>query len=323
MDKISELRNLLNSRIAALELEKRKPVSLYEPMAYVLENNAKRIRPLMVLLAFGSVSELPENLCLDTALAVELLHNFTLIHDDIMDQAPVRRGKPTVHIRWNTDTAILSGDALFALTYPFLISAFPDKAAKLVHSFSSYVLEICEGQMLDMELPEKQQVTIHEYIEMIRQKTAVLIGGSLAIGALAGDAEDWIVDEYYRIGEALGIGFQIQDDLLDAFGEPEKFGKQTGGDIIENKKTFLLIRAFEKANADEKIALNECLKISNSEEKVQKVLELFTKLGIKEETEQEVKKYFLLASNALENLPEEFTSEELKLFIQHIFFREH
>jgi geranylgeranyl diphosphate synthase type II len=158
---------------------------------------------------------------------------------------------------------------------------------------------------------------------MIRQKTAVLIGGSLAIGALAGGAEDWIVDEYYRIGEALGIGFQIQDDLLDAFGEPEKFGKQAGGDIIENKKTFLLIRAFEKANAEEKIALNEYLQVSNSEEKVRKVLELFTKLGIKEETEQEVKKYFLLASNALENLPKEFTSEELKLFIQHIFFREH
>jgi geranylgeranyl diphosphate synthase type II len=238
----------IQDALAALKLAEREPRSLYGPAAYLLQLPAKRTRPLLCLMAYRAWQ--PDHTpCLPTALALELFHNFTLVHDDIMDNAPTRRGQPTVHARWDSNTAILAGDALYAYTQGLLIVPFPQQAAVLIQAYSQAALEVCEGQMRDMDLAAAPQASIADYLLMIEQKTAALIGASMRIGALAAQAPAAAADALDRYGRLMGIAFQLLDDLLDVYAEADKFGKQPGGDIIENKKTYLWLKAHELADA--------------------------------------------------------------------------
>ena len=292
MNASSDLKAAVDGYIDALSLGEKQPENLYRPMAYILSLKGKRIRPVLTLLAYEAVSGQDGKAALPLAAALELFHNFTLMHDDIMDRAPVRRGKPTVHKVWNEDIAILSGDALFAFSMEQVVAAFPDKAAALIAEYTRVSLEVCEGQMEDMDLAAQEEVSLPEYIEMIRKKTAALLGGCLCMGALAGGASPAVVEKLRAFGELLGIAFQLQDDLMDAF-PPKGFGKQVGGDIIENKKTFLLLKAMELADETQRRRLRTIFSMEmNPETKVNEVLALFGALGIEGHTEALIHQYF-------------------------------
>jgi len=271
-------------------------------MTYILSLKAKRIRPTLTLLSYQAVSGKPVAEVMNIALAVELFHNFTLMHDDIMDRAPVRRGKPCVHIVWNEDTAILSGDALLAYSIGLVVKDAPHKAAELVSLFTDLALGVCEGQMEDMDMATESDVAIARYIEMIRKKTAVLLGGSMQLGALAAGADPTLAQAFYEYGENLGIAFQLQDDLMDAF-PPTGFGKQIGGDIIENKQTYLLLKAFELADTHQKQALQYLMEQESDEQKkVNGVLDLFKTLEIDRITRELSQSYFEKAQKKGEEL---------------------
>ena len=227
-----------------------EPKELYDPMNYVLQLGGKRLRPVTVLLAANLFSE-EINCAVPAAKAVEVFHNFTLVHDDIMDNAPLRRGQETVHEKWNDNVAILSGDSLLIKAYDhFLIGNYANLNAVL-KVFNTTAIEVCEGQQLDMNFETRNDVTISEYINMIRLKTSVLVGGAMKIGALVANSSDEDAQYIYDFGVNLGVAFQLQDDYLDCFGDPEKFGKQVGGDIISNKKTFMMLKALELDNTGE------------------------------------------------------------------------
>ncbi len=294
----TSLRKQIDGYLKALSLHKRLPSNLYEPMEYLLSLPAKRIRPLLVLMAYQAISKGDPSPALPLAAAVELFHNFTLMHDDIMDHAPVRRGQQTVHIKWNINTAILSGDAMFAKTMHMVTEVNPAAAAGLIREYSRVALEVCEGQMEDMDLAGMRDVTVEAYLEMIRKKTAALLGGALTMGAMAANADPEIVAQLRIFGETMGVGFQLQDDLMDAF-PPEGFGKQVGGDIQENKKTYLLLRAFELADDNQKVALNRLMdEEEEPETKVRGVLDLYSSLQIENETRQKIDYYFQQAREA-------------------------
>ena len=299
----NEIRESLETHLHSQPWDKMQPHNLYAPMGYLLSLKAKRVRPVLALLAYQAVTgESPEK-AFNLAAAVELFHNFTLMHDDIMDNAPVRRGQPTVHEKWNEDIAILSGDAMFALAMDFLIRDFPDRASLLVHEFTRISLGVCEGQMKDMDLAEGDTGTIDQYIEMIRQKTAMLIAGSLGMGAIAGGAAKETVQKLYDLGEAAGLGFQLQDDLMDVYAEQAKFGKQVGGDILENKKTFLLLKARELANETQKQELERLLsQETDPEAKIAGVKALYAELNIREITQQRIESYFEKAAGLSQSL---------------------
>lgn len=252
--------------------------SLYEPAAYFLTLGGKRIRPVMCLMGnelFGTIS----NDAWHAADAIELFHNFTLIHDDIMDKAPLRRGMQTLHVRYNESTALLAGDVMVIAAYEALGKISPAYLAPILHIFNKTAREVCEGQQLDMDFEKRDVVSFDEYIHMIALKTSVLLAASLKMGAVLGGAGERNQEHLYEFGKNLGIAFQIQDDYLDAFGEPEKFGKQPGGDILANKKTFLLIRTLEVADASTQMELQRLLK-SNPENKVVAMLELYKNCGV-------------------------------------------
>lgn len=274
---------------------------LYAPMNYILDLGGKRVRPVLCLMA-NSLFQGNQEEAMHAAIAIEYFHNFTLIHDDIMDEAPIRRGQMTVHEKWNRDTAILSGDALFVKVYQEL-EKLSDVHYKSVHKvFNQTALEVCEGQQMDMDFEScaPEEVAIESYIEMIRLKTAVLLGCSLKIGAILADANEKDIEEIYQFGINMGIAFQIQDDYLDAFAENTSFGKQVGGDIKANKKTFLLLSAFEKAGDVELQQLNQLLTQKNKQdEKVDQMLKLFDALGVKEDTKSRMNDYHRLAMQAL------------------------
>ncbi len=283
----------IEKAVAALPLGKRSPLTLYEPLRYVMDLKAKRMRPLLVLLAYQSYSEQPHTRCMKTALAVELFHNFTLIHDDIMDNAPTRRGQPTVHAKWNANTAILIGDAMFAYAIQMMAEDFPEMASEMVSTFAQVALAVCEGQMLDMDLAAQNHARVEDYIEMIRLKTAALLGGALHLGAVAAGAPAADVTMLHRFGELAGIAFQLQDDYMDVYADEVKFGKQPGGDIIENKKTYLWLQARDKANPAQREALFHWLEVNDrNTEKVAAVRTLFNDLGIPEDTRQRIQHYF-------------------------------
>ena len=269
-----------------------EPKELYEPISYLMSLGGKRLRPALVLMATdlfnGDINE-----ALSPALAVELFHNFTLMHDDIMDKAPLRRGRPTVHAKWNEAVAILSGDVMFVKAYQLMIKVKPQILSQVLEIFNQTATGVCEGQQIDMNFENREQVSIPEYIEMIRLKTAVLLGGALKIGALIGEASETDAQHLYNFGENLGIAFQLQDDILDVYGDPEKFGKQVGGDIISNKKTYLLIKALELAKDEDLKELNHwlTLKIFNSEEKVTAVRTIYDRIGIRELSDQTMQAY--------------------------------
>ncbi len=269
---------VLEQQIKDLQLPE-SPKNLYDPLRYFMTLGGKRTRPMLTLMGcqlFGT----PGIKALNAALAVELFHNFTLIHDDIMDKAPLRRGKATVHEKWNTNIGILSGDVLFVEAYKFLAKNDIAVLPQLIAVFSRTAVEVCEGQQMDMDFEERTDVTIDEYIEMIRLKTSVLLGAALEMGAIVAEASEEDKRRIYNFGMNVGIAFQLQDDFLDLYADPEKFGKQVGGDIITNKKTFLLLKAQELANTEQQKVLTEMFNETNDTKKVAMAQSLFSEIGV-------------------------------------------
>ncbi|NVK27829.1 MAG: polyprenyl synthetase family protein [Flavobacteriia bacterium] len=300
------------------------PASLYEPFHYILSLGGKRLRPVLTLLsceAFGTDA----NKAIEPAMGIELLHNFSLIHDDIMDEAPLRRGRQTVHERWDVNTGILSGDAMLVKAFQS-ISKVDDSILREVNEvFSKSALEICEGQQWDMNFETRMDVTEDEYIRMIQYKTSVLLGAALQIGARVGGADDVGAVQAYNFGLNLGTAFQIKDDLLDAFGDPQKFGKQIGGDIRSNKKTILLIHALQHARGEERDELQAWLEEETRlDEKVESVKKLFTEIGSVRYAEQRMEAYYRMALNALEECEAHgANTQEMKAFAEYLYLRDH
>lgn len=264
-------------------IDKREPKELYEPEKYILCLGGKRIRPLLSLVACDLFDENPE-LALNSALSIEVFHNFSLIHDDILDKAPIRRNQPTVHTKWNTDIAILSGDAMLVKAFDILTQSYPNQLHLILKLFTKTIIEVCEGQQMDMNFEKTKNVTVEEYKKMITFKTAVLLGCSLKMGAINAETTEENGNHIYEFGKHLGIAFQLMDDLLDTFPENNSFGKQAGGDIIRNKKTFLLLKAFEMASAGQKEILSHYFNekySGESNEKIKNVVEVFEQIGIK------------------------------------------
>ena len=282
--------------------QKSKPLGLYAPIQYILSLGGKRLRPLLALMATEAFGNKPED-ALPAALSVEVFHNFTLIHDDIMDQAPLRRGAPTVHNKWDENTGILSGDAMLIQAHQCLESYQNELFVKLINHTSKTALEVCEGQQYDMDFETQKDVTISAYLEMIRLKTAVLVGHSLKIGAWIGNASDQEAQLLYDFGVLLGMAFQIQDDYLDAFGDPKDFGKQVGGDILENKKTILYHEVMKSGNTKEKEALIQWHDtIEKNNEKVIAVKDIFKSSGASIASQKLVTSYTKDAFKKLESL---------------------
>jgi geranylgeranyl diphosphate synthase, type II len=304
----------------------RQPAELYEPIRYILRLGGKRLRPLLTLLAYQLYHE-DESVeaVLEPALAVEVFHNFTLMHDDIMDQAPLRRNKPTVHKKWNENIAILSGDVMMVRAYDLLLSVDRSILPEVLKSFNQCAAEVCEGQQWDMNYESRSSVTEAEYLHMIRQKTAVLLGFSLQLGGMLAGAPAEDCQLLYELGVNLGISFQIKDDLLDVYADQAKFGKQVGGDIMVNKKTFLLIKALEKADAQQRNELEGWLnkQTFDKEEKVRAVKALYDSLGIKQFTEQKMNEFFDLGLQKLQQIqvnPDK--KETLRQFAEQLMARE-
>lgn len=274
-----------------------EPSNLYDPLRYFMGLGGKRVRPLLTLMASELFGTPKENVS-HAALAIEFFHNFSLIHDDIMDEAPLRRGKKTVHEKWNTNGAILSGDVLLVNAYQQLALSQSEYLKDVLEIFNQVAVEVCEGQQLDMdfETMELDEVSMEKYIEMIRLKTSVLLGGALKIGAVLAGADKQNAQLIYNFGENLGIAFQIQDDILDLFGDPEKFGKQIGGDIISNKKTFLILNAVGKGKKNE---IETILKISDKELKVSSAKSKIQEWGVLDEVKKTKLHYYQMAMSAL------------------------
>ncbi|MFT4752761.1 MAG: geranylgeranyl diphosphate synthase type II [Salibacteraceae bacterium] len=301
MEQISEISKQLNQRIKSLELTGR-PSGLYDPIRYILDLGGKRIRPLMTLIAAEMFDVSPYK-AMPQALAIEVFHNFTLLHDDIMDEAPLRRNQETVHLKWNVNTGILSGDAMLIRAYQLLSETPQGYLSEILNLFNETALGVCEGQQYDMDFEDRTDVTITEYMEMIRLKTAVLLACALKTGSIIGGANSSEVDQMYQIGESLGIAFQLQDDILDAFGTG-KVGKRKGGDIISNKKTFLFLTAQDLASGKEKEELEFWVNATDfdEDEKVEAVLAIFDALKIKERSQEEMLKYSDAAFKLLADL---------------------
>lgn len=303
----SELLDMMNAHLAGLSFE-RTPKGLYEPVSYVLSLGGKRIRPVLMLLAYNLFKE-DVSAILGPATGIEVYHNYTLLHDDLMDRADKRRGKPTVHKVWNDNTAILSGDAMLVLAYQFMAQCEADKLKEVMELFSLTALEICEGQQFDMEFEDRKDVREEEYLEMIRLKTSVLLAASLKIGAILGGASSEDADALYDFGMNLGVAFQLKDDLLDVYGDSSVFGKNIGGDILCNKKTYLLIKAFEHADAGQLSALNRWVDSTSfvPAEKIAAVTDLYNQIGVKDLCEVLIAAYSERARESLEavKLPKE------------------
>lgn len=301
MHSISQLSQIFDHYVRQQSFN-RKPASLYEPVDYIIQLGGKRLRPLLVLMAAELFDKHPESV-LPQAYAIELFHNFSLIHDDIMDEAPLRRGKDTVHKKYNRNTAILSGDVMLVWAYEYLLKHNPAKTAELIKVFNQTAMEVCEGQQLDMEF-EQRMPTVDEYIEMITLKTAVLLGGALRIGALLSEAVESDAKHLYEFGTNTGIAFQLLDDLLDSFGTAESFGKRIGGDIVQNKKTILLISAIAKANAAQQDELKYWMNETQQDPlKIEAVKKLFKETGAEEAARALVHDYHqkaILALNAIQ-----------------------
>lgn len=297
------------------------PKNLYEPIRYIMSLGGKRIRPVMVLMATEMFTDEVEK-ALDVALAIETFHNFTLVHDDIMDNAPLRRGKQTIHEKWGVNNAILSGDVMMVESNKHLAKADISVLKEVLATFNLTAQGVCEGQQLDMEFEQRNDVSIPEYINMIRLKTAVLLGGAMKLGGIVGGASKTDADLLYQFGENLGIAFQLQDDILDVYGNPEKFGKQVGGDIIANKKTFLHLKALALAQGDEGKVLSSHL--SNAEEKINQVTALYNKHQIKELATSEMDKYLSVAYQALADLGvADEKKTNFRTLVKQILEREH
>ena len=318
------LQEKLNAAWHELDLDK-QPRELYEPIHYTLKLGGKRMRPILAIMGYLCCREDWEKI-INPALSIELFHNFTLIHDDIMDEAPLRRGEPTVYKKWNKDIAILSGDVLMVMAYDLLLKAEYDDFKYLLRLFNQCAIEVCEGQQLDMNFEELPSVSEADYLEMIRLKTAVLLGYSLEMGGLLGGMSKTDAQHLRDFGVNIGIGFQLKDDLLDVYGDAQKFGKQVGGDIIANKKTLLLIKAIELAEGKQKLELHNLLADKNidPETKVRKMKAIYKDLNIEAIAEKAMNDHFekgFNQLNALENI--DYNLAPLRSFTEALIARDH
>ena len=302
----------------------KEPRNLYDPMIYIMNLGGKRVRPVLVLMA-AEIFEADYKKALPAALAIETFHNFSLVHDDIMDDAPLRRGNKTVHELWDINTGILSGDAMLIYAYQLFEQYAGETFRELAMLFSKTAIEVCEGQQYDIDFETREEVSIEQYIKMIEYKTAVLVGASLKMGAIVAGASKQDQDSIYEFGRLLGIAFQLQDDYLDAFGDPESFGKQVGGDIIENKKTFLYLTALARSERREALQLEHLYSISpkDASGKIEAVKALFEGSGAAELTKKEIVEYTEKAFAVLDglNIPQE-KKELLRKFGSSLMERE-
>jgi len=302
------------------------PKELYEPISYIISLGGKRMRPVLVLMACDYFDGNTDN-AINAAIAIELFHNFTLVHDDIMDKAPLRRGKPTVHEKWSDNIAILSGDVMLVKVYQELNKIQENNISKILEIFNDTAIKVCEGQQLDMNYEKVQKISIPYYLKMIELKTAVLLGGALKIGAMLGGARNEDAQHLYDFGKHLGVAFQLQDDILDVYADAEKFGKQKGGDIIANKKTFLLIKAIEmvEGNRYMKEELQQWIHAPqfNATEKVEAITNIYNFLNVKELAQKEMQKQYELALSYLDKIPVNNSKKEnLIAFAESLMVRE-
>jgi geranylgeranyl diphosphate synthase, type II len=326
---VKEYSHLVQVLSQAIEAEQTalgslQPKEMYEPMAYILGLGGKRVRPLLTLVGCD-LFDAEIKLATQAALSVELFHNFSLIHDDILDNAPLRRGNITVHEKWNQNIAILSGDGMMVKAYEALAKSKQEHIIDLLHLFSKTATEVCEGQQFDMNFETQNAVSVHDYIQMITFKTAVLLGCSLQMGAICANASKENQQHIYEFGKHVGIAFQILDDVLDVYADDKKFGKQVGGDIISNKKTFLLLKAFELANPQQKEELLGLLnnKSIDNSDKVNRVTAIYDALNIKDIATAEANRHTDIAlKHLLDVKANEAKKEQLKKFALHLLNRE-
>ena len=302
MNSILNYKEITSKYISLLKIEK-TPNELYDPIRYILSLGGKQLRPVLTLFS-AEIFGTDYNKALHAATAIELFHNFSLIHDDIMDDAPLRRGNKTVHEKWNINTAILSGDAMLILAYQYFENYEPKIFKELAQLFSKTALEVCEGQQMDINFETRNNVSVSEYIKMIEYKTAVLVGAALKMGAIVAESTEDNKNAIYNFGLNLGIAFQLQDDYLDAFGDSASFGKQIGGDILENKKTYLYLLALEKANNEDKEELYNWFSTTenNGQEKIDRVKSIFEKTEATSATQNQIEIYTNNALEILDNL---------------------
>jgi len=320
-----QILTIVNEALGRLPYD-RRPSSLYEPVKYVLSLGGKRIRPVLMLLTYNIFKEQPEDIIMP-ALGLETYHNYTLLHDDLMDNADVRRGHPTVHKKWDANTAILSGDSMLVLAYQRMQQVPAQYLPQVMDLFSETALEIGEGQQYDMDFETRLEVAEEEYIEMIRLKTSVLLACAMKIGAILGDADDADAQLLYSVGEKLGLAFQLQDDLLDVYGDPKVFGKAIGGDITSNKKTYMLINAINRATPQQREELLTWITTTPAspderQRKIAAVTRLYDEIGIRRLCEQKINSYFNLADSLLANVGvPEGRKEQLRCYMAHLMHR--
>jgi len=311
------------AQYASKQVMVKEPLGLYQPVSYIMGLGGKRLRPVLTLLA-TELFDANYQEALPAALAVEVFHNFSLVHDDIMDDAPLRRGHETVHEKWDINTGILSGDAMLIMAYRYFEHYEPAVFYALVKLFSQTALQVCEGQQWDVDFEQRDNVTLPEYLKMIEYKTAVLVAAALKMGAIIAKTSEQNAQLLYNFGLYLGIAFQLQDDYLDAFGDPATFGKQVGGDIIENKKTYLYLKAMEYAEPNDKIQLTQLFSIhpSDNSDKIESVKRLFMQTGASQATQEAIESYTQKALRLVDELPVDQTKKDvLTAFAQNLMHR--
>lgn len=317
---IAELTERINSEVDKIQYNT-EPQNLYAPIRYILSIGGKRIRPLLMLLGYNLYKDDVQAI-MNNALALETYHNFTLLHDDLMDKSDMRRGNPTVHKKWNDNTAILSGDTMLIMAYQLFNQGISNEAA--LTAFIDATLGVCEGQQYDIDFENRNDVTEDEYMEMIRLKTSLLLGYALKIGALLGGADEEDVKNLYTFGEKMGLAFQLQDDLLDVYGNPEEFKKKLGGDIVVNKKTFMLINAYQKANPEQKAELDKWIlaETFDSDKKIAAITHIYNILGIDKLAQQKIEQLFAIALQSLDKVKvADEKKAELRLFANTLLGR--
>lgn len=316
----TEILDKINKEVESLKFE-RNPYSLFEPIEYILEIGGKRVRPVLAVMAYNLYKD-DIYKSIPIALAIEIFHNFTLLHDDLMDKADKRRGKPTVHIRWSDNTAVLSGDAMLIEAYREIAKSPTEYLPEILQLFSNTATEICCGQQLDMEFEQRMDVTENDYLEMIRLKTAVLLGCALKCGAIAGGASKEDSDALYNFGINIGLAFQLMDDLLDVYGNPETFGKRIGGDILCNKKTYLQITTLKHPDTQNEMLYWINKDVYDEDEKIKAVTALYNKLNLKKVSEDMIESYYKKGIEDLEKVQiDQSKKTELKKLAENLLTR--
>lgn len=322
MHTITELIQKINTAVEDIQYNT-EPKKLYDPIRYILSIGGKRIRPLLMLMGYNLYRDDVDPI-INNALALETYHNFTLLHDDLMDKSDMRRGNPTVHKKWNDNTAILSGDTMLIMAYELFNKGMKNDAAWT--AFIEATLGVCEGQQYDIDFETRNDVTEAEYMEMIRMKTSLLLGYALKIGAMLGGGDQEDVENLYKFGEKMGLAYQLQDDLLDVYGDPTKFQKKLGGDIVDNKKTFMIINAYQRANQEQKAELDRWMNTQefDSAEKIEAVTHIYNILGIDKLAQQKIEELFALSLQSLDKVKvDEAKKAELRAFANRLLGRKY